>query len=323
MRYVYGMKTFQLLILSLIITLSDVVKAQQSKLQIQSDYTFDTSTALSSRVQPTAATVLQLFRDAGMSPSHHRLTEDEQKKVAAAFRTLPPLHQRTLKSHLRSISFLDNMPNTALTSMVNPGEAHKLFDITFRAEILNQDVSQWLTWKEMTCFDTTGSTFRVSIQAGHLPAFYYVLLHESTHVVDGSLGLSPNDAPDMGQPLPDSLATDFTANIWAGHTIVSSTYKDSLLDRLVFRRGGKPLPIAQARRIYLGLKQTPFVSLYGRSSWQEDLTEYVAVFHFTQKLGQPFTISVRKSNQKVFSYKPMQSALIRKRFNYMSRFYQV
>ena len=315
------MKAVRLHITSLIILLSGVVKAQQAKPTSQPEYPFDSGLTLAARVQPAPATVLQLFRDAGMSPTHHRLTEDEQKKVAAAFGRLPPLHQRTLKSHLGSISFLDNMPNTALTSTANPGEAHKLFNITFRAEILKQDVSQWLTWKELTSFDTTGSTIRVSIQAGHLPAFQYVLLHEATHVVDGALGITPNYESSRGQALPDSLVTDFVVGIWAQHTVVASTYKNSLLDSLVFRRGGKPLPIDQAKRVYQALKQTPFVSLYGRSSWHEDLAEYVSVFHFTQKLGQPFTISVRKGNQEVFSFKPTQSALVRKRFSSMSRFY--
>ncbi|MBD2753094.1 hypothetical protein [Spirosoma validum] len=285
------MKAFKLITLSLVITLSGVVQAQQVKPQGQPDYPLDSSSTLVSRVQPATTTVLQMFRDAGMSPIEHRLTEDEQKKIAAAFSALPPLHQRILKGRLRSINFLDNMPNTALTSTVNPSGTHKLFDITFRAEILNQDVSEWLTWKELTCFDTTGSTLRVSIQAGHLSAFQYVLLHEATHVVDGTLDITPDYALATGQPLPGSLATDFIANVWTQHTVVASAYKSTLLDGIVFRKGGKPLPISQASQIYQALKQTPFVSLYGRSSWHEDLAEYVTVYHFTQTLGQPFTIT--------------------------------
>lgn len=262
-----------------------------------------------------------MFRDAGMSPTEHHLSEKEQSKIITAFATLPPLHQRILKSHLRSINFLDNMPNTALTSTVNPGETHQLFDITFRAEILNQDVSDWLTWKERTCFDSTGSTLRVSIQAGHLDAFLYVLLHEATHVVDGSLGITPKILSQDGQILPDSLVTDFIGGIWTGHTSVATAYKSPLLDSLVYRRGGKPLPIRQARRVYQDLAKSPFVSLYGRSSWHEDLAEYITVYHFTQKLGQPFAIKIQNGKQPVFEYKPMQSALVSKRFKYIARFY--
>ncbi|WP_461040563.1 hypothetical protein [Spirosoma harenae] len=316
-------RQFILSLAILFIALTRAAQAQPVKPTNQPEAPFDSTTTLSARVKPASATVLQMFRDAGMSPTEHRLTQDEQEKVAAAFAALPPLHQRVLKSHLHSINFLDNMPNTALTSTVNPDEAHKLFDITFRAEILHQDASEWLTRKERTCFDTTGSAFQVSIQAGHLSAFLYVLLHESTHVVDGSLGISPDNTVVQNQSLSDSLATDFVKGIWAGHTTPATNYKSPLLDSLVFRRGGKPLPVSQYNRVYQALKQSPFVSLYGRSSWHEDLAEFVTVYHFTQKLGQPFTITVRKGNRELFTYKPMQSALVRKRFKHMARFYSV
>jgi hypothetical protein len=292
-------------------------------------------TAWVDKVQPTSPAVLQMFREAGMSPTEHTLSADEQRIVAAAFANLPPLHQRVLKSHLRSINFLDNMPNTALTSTVDPDEqpgngqaskdpGHKWFDITFRAQILHQDVSEWLTLKERTCFDTTQSPIRVAIRAGHLSAFEYVLLHEATHVVDGALGISPvMPAGNLakGQSLPDSLLTGFTAGVWAGHTVVGSKYQSPLLDSLVFRRGGKPVPAAKALKVYRALQQTPFVSLYARNSWNEDLAECLTIFHFTQKLRQPFEITVRQGNKIIFSYQPVQSARVRNRFKYLSRFY--
>lgn len=48
---------------------------------------------------------------------------------------LPSLHQRTLKAHLRSIIFLDEMPNKALITIINPGALYLLFDIILRATI--------------------------------------------------------------------------------------------------------------------------------------------------------------------------------------------
>ncbi|MDF7814215.1 hypothetical protein P1X16_22740 [Hymenobacter sp. YC55] len=312
----------QLLLLLLVLTLSNGARAQTTSPSKQPDFPFDSTTSLAARVHPPTATVLQLFRDAGMAPTEHSLTAAEQSKVAAAFAALPPLHQRILGSHLRSISFLDNMPNTALTSTVNPGEAHQLFDISFRAEILSQDVSEWLTWKEATCFDTTQSSLRVAIQAGHLNAFLYVLLHEATHVVDGALGITPNSALPAGAFLIDSLATNFVKGSWAGHSTVAAAYKSSLLDGIAFRRGGQLLSVTKAKEAYRALEKTPFVSLYGRNSWNEDLAEYLTVYHFTQKLKQPFTITIRDGNQNVYAYQPMKSRLVSRRFKYMSQFYR-
>lgn len=62
------------------------------------------------------------------------------------------MHEKVLKDHLHSISFMDNMPNTALTSPVETAGVEKMFNITFRAAILNESISEWATWKENTCY---------------------------------------------------------------------------------------------------------------------------------------------------------------------------
>lgn len=143
----------------------------------------DPVSSLESRVTQTPATVLKMFTEAGQpTPTAHTLTAVEQRKLSTAFATLPPLHRRILGERLRSVSFLDGMPNTALTSTVNPEEPYRLFDITIRAAVLGEDVSEFLTQKERTCFDTTGSSLSVSIETGQLDAIVYVLLHEATHV---------------------------------------------------------------------------------------------------------------------------------------------
>lgn len=145
---------------------------------------------LLSRIERTPDYVMKMFRDAAMSPSEHTLTKEEMSIVASAVAALPPLHQRVLKQHLKSISFLDNMPNTALTAPItSDDDSIKLFHITFRAGILHQTISEWVTEKERTCFSGGDSTISVGIEAGFLNALTYVLLHEGTHVVDGSTQL--------------------------------------------------------------------------------------------------------------------------------------
>ena len=121
------------------------------------------------------------------------LTDRDRRSLKAAIDALPPLHRKVLAERLRSINFLDRMPNTALTSTVNRDErVNKVFDITVNASILGQNASEWLTQKERSCFDAAGSRMSVSIDAGtELPALVYVLLHEATHVLDATLHITP------------------------------------------------------------------------------------------------------------------------------------
>jgi len=278
----------------------------------QQRYSVDSTTSLFSRIRQTDTTVLEKFHEAGMNPVEHKLTKAELSIVSKAIDLLPVLHKKILKSHLRSINFLDSMPNTALTSTVNPQDKFKIFDITIRAEILKQNISEWLTEKENTCFDTIGSNIKLLIDGGKMNALAYVLLHETTHIIDGSLDIIPRS---------DTLTSDFTNKIWSGRTIVSAIYQDNILDSLAFRRGGKILSIHNAVDIYTRLKQTPFASLYSRNSWHEDLAEYITIYYFTQRLDQPLRIILKKGNEIIFEYEPMRSELVKERIKRLNYFF--
>ena len=185
-----------------------------------------------------------------------------------------------------------------------------MFDVTIRAAILHEDVSTWLTQKERSCFEASGSPLRVSIEAGKLDAIVYVLLHEATHVVDSCLRITPAFRPGG----PTAPATTFTEGVWAERTISSPPYRHPLLERVSFRAGGRPIPIAQAEAVYAALRQTPFVSLYGSSNWYDDLAEYVALYHLTEVLKQPYRILICNAGRNVFVYEPMRSDLVSARY---------
>jgi hypothetical protein len=292
-----------------------IVIADQKK-QIQHKYGLDPATALPTRVRETPVSVIKMFEDAGMSPRQHQLSPAERLEVEKAFAALPPLHQRVLKDHLRSISFLDDMPNTALTSLVDTASRYPLYDITFRAGILRQNVSEWLTEKEGKCYNVKGLALSVSIAAGTLDAIVYILMHEATHVVDGSLGMIPVSVAG----LKGDKAT-FTTGVWSEQTVLAPRYRHTLLDSTRFRSSGKILSIDSAGSVYRALKRSPFVSLYSTSSAHEDLAEYLAVYYFTQILKQPFQIIIRDKEKNVFVYQPMKSRLVKSRIKYMKVFY--
>jgi len=288
--------------------------------QILHTYGLNPASPFISRVRETPDSVLNMFRDAGMSPKNHVLTEEERLTVEKAFAALPPLHQRVLKEHLRSITFLDNMPNTALTSTVNGKDSYRLYDITVRAEILHQNASEWLTGKERGCFKTQGSSLSISVEAGTLDAIVYVLMHEGTHVVDGALSLLPVNEP--GRKLSESsTANSFIRGVWNEPTIFAKPYRNTMLDSTRFRQGGKVLSINRAEAVYKALEKTPFASLYGTSSQHEDLAEYLTIYHFTQKLQLPFRIIIHDKEKEVFVYEPMKSKLGKSRIKCMKIFY--
>lgn len=214
------------------------------------------------RIQPAPESVFNKFREAGMAPANHTLNETEKYKVLEAFSILPPLHQKILKEHLHSISFMDNMPNTALTSPVETAGETKMFNITFRAEIINETISQWATWKENTYYlKSENNDYEVIIDGGNLDAIIYVLIHEATHIVDAVLNITPH-IDDIDRPVPP---TPFTADVWYKMNEPQENSTNPLLETTRFR-SGKLLPISSALEVYRALQETPFASLYSMAS---------------------------------------------------------
>jgi hypothetical protein len=292
---------FSLLLLFSIIAATPLVSRTQG---------FSADSPLSSRVEKAPESVLATFREAGMSPREHIITPEEGAAVTAAFEEMPPLQQRVLKERLEGISFLDDMPNTALTSTVLSADSVRRYHITFRAAVLHQTISQWITEKENTCFSTDDSSIHVAIEAGSEPAIVYILLHEATHVVDGSLALSDR---------PSGFRRNFTSRVWVGHSTMA--FNDTLLEKNHFRRGGRVYPVSLAASLYAALERTPLVSLYSTSSRNEDLAECLTVYHLTQVLKQPFKVIVTKAGKTVVAYEPVKESRVWQRMRLLAFFY--
>jgi hypothetical protein len=261
--------------------------------------------ALRSRVAPPDQEVLQAYRDSGVpNPTPHTLTDDEWAKVDAAIGALPALHRRVLQQHLRRLSFVDVPPGggNALTRVVDPRAAQKQFDITFRARLLHETLTEFLNGKESAIFEPDRSGQTVTIEAGDSSALAYVLLHEATHVVDGTLGISttPNNR--------------FQAGIWLDRTRLAPPYDRSMIQSTAFRRGPRT-PLAKAQALYQALSRTPFASLYATAAAGEDLAELVAWEQLATQRHQSLAIVVKDARGKIaYRYEPLTSSLVRSRF---------
>jgi hypothetical protein len=289
--------------------------------RVQKNYGLVPGKPLWSRIERTPDHVMKMFRDAGMSPSEHTLTKEEMSIVASAVAALPPLHQRVLKQHLKGISFLDNMPNTALTAPITSNDdSINLYHITFRAGILHQTISEWVTEKERTCFSGGDSAISVGIEAGLLNALTYVLLHEGTHVVDGSTQLLSADTV-AGQPHMNAFTADFSNGIWRNINTHKWPFTDSIVVKSRFRPGGRRYLSTEAIPVYKELVQSPFVSLYSTASWHEDVAELLTVYHLTNVYKQPFRIIIKQNGKVLQQFEPMKSAFVQKRLPLLRRFY--
>jgi hypothetical protein len=267
---------------------------------------FNETTSLRARVGAPSPEILKTFRESGaMSVGPHRLTEAEWKTVDEALAALPRLHRDVLQRHLRRISFVDasSGAGNALTSPAEPACGEALFDLTLRAGLLGESLTVFLNGKEAGLFRADGSRTTVHIEAGEMSAVPYILLHESTHIVDGVLGFSGQKEAAFRKDVWDverskALAARFAANPING----------------IAWRGGARLAINDAGTLYHGLRQTPFVSLYASVAPEEDLAELVAWQQLSARGHTPLTIVVRRADgTTAFEYTPLQASAVRER----------
>jgi hypothetical protein len=218
---------------------------------------------LMTRVGPPSPLALDEFKKAGMGDVRaHTLTATERVKMEAALASLPALNRRVLEKKLHSLAFVDGVPGEG-TGLTSPDAHTGLYDITLRTSLLDEPLSTFLTTKEQRVFTPDDSGLTISVSGTGTDALTYVLLHESTHVVDRSCKIT---SP------PDSRVS---RGIWTALLTMAPQLASSAAANTYFRRGPR-VGIGQAATVYDALAQSPFVSLYATASEQEDFAELVA-----------------------------------------------
>lgn len=239
---------------------------------------------LDTRIGEPDPEIIEIFAGAGASDiSLHELTQEEQALVSRVLSRLPALHRDVLQRHLQQLSFLDLKPGagSALTSRVGLDETSTQFDITLRANLLDESLTTFLNTKEARLFEDDGSGFSIEFDAGETDALTYILLHEASHIVDLVMGLTDDDEGP------------FRAGIWDGARSIAAPYASSLAAKSPFR-GQEPIPLAQSPDFYESLRQSPFLSSYATAAASEDLAELFAWQQLESRLEQSLALVRRQ-----------------------------
>jgi hypothetical protein len=264
---------------------------------------FDEKTkVLLGRIGPPSKKVIQEFEQAGMKGiRYHEVTDAERAKIGAALASLPDLHQRILFEHLDRLSFLDGMPGEG-TALTAPSGNVGSYSITLRASIIDESLSDFLTAKERRLFSAVKDGPEVTVTAEGQNALPFILLHESTHVVDNSFGIRRG----LSHPL--------IVQIWKGSHDLKEPYSSSLVASTGFR-GQSKIPVDHAQSIYDAMEKSPFVSLYSTAAASEDIAELVAWYQEGQYFNAGVVIEISTAQGKTIKrYKPLEFPRVVERY---------
>lgn len=278
-----------------------------------SSYQFDPSSPLIDRVALPSAALLRALREYDNNDSYtsYEPTPAERSLLQRYLALLPAHYEKVLDQRLVGIYFVNGFMGSGMTDYVLDANGELYFNLILNPETMRHDASEWLTYRESTCFadaSRTGRRMAVNVDCGNeYTGLLYVLLHEGAHMIDYLDHATPYVDWSMQALGRSPSSTPFSSRIWRTYAKPRTRFDFPLRGGLHFYGLGAKLPIARAASLYRGLARSPFVSLYGSTNWAEDFAEYVTWYYWTQALHQPYTIQLLQDGKIAFEYAPMKS----------------
>lgn len=226
----------------------------------------------------------------------YELSELEKKTLNDELAKLPGLTQKILKERTVGIYFVKNLWGSGITDYIINSNGEIYTFIAINPALFKMNLGDWLSNRDSSCFIKDNFDYEIRFKVPEkATAIQGVLLHETTHVVDYVLKITPypeNGFSEYNRKIKP-LST-FTDNIWRG--ITSSCYDNTFIlrDKITFYgfNHGPMIKMSEAVTVYSQLESTPFISLYGSQSWAEDVAEYVMYYQLTKQFKTELSMQI-------------------------------
>ncbi len=291
-------------------------------------YHFDPSSPLSARIKPAPDFVIAFWSqtDKATDYASYTPTDAEKGMIGGYLSKLPRHFKDVLQQRLVAVYFIENLLGSGVTDYVLDDRENVYVVMLFNPAALKTDISTWMTFRENSIFIGDDPAVQIKINCGtQYSGFLYSLVHESAHAVDYAKLYTPYPEKQIKTIKQiKKTRTPFTEDVWIDMHTPRASYDFNARNSLTFygADGGPKTSIRDAPQIYKQLSETPFVSLYGSTSWAEDFADFVMFYHLTQVLKQPYEIQLTEKSGSVRVFKPMDSPLVQKRFPIVQKFYE-
>lgn len=292
-----------------------------------SSYEFNSAARLIERVKPIPDFVLEEIKklDARDDYRNYELSPPEKKELQRYIELLPPRYKKVMRERLIGIYAVSPFMGAGLTDWVMDDNGEMYAIMIINPDVMKKTISQWLTYREESCFISDTKELRISVDAGTAySALMYFLLHESAHIVDYVEHHTPYVEPPLKAIAKFSVAErPFARGIWKEYAKPENASDIPLRKDITFYglSNGPKIPLSKAKEFYQAFAQSPFVTLYASQSWAEDFADSAFVYHLTQKLHQPYRIVLKKNGKEILNYSPQNNEIIHRRFRYFDSFY--
>jgi hypothetical protein len=270
---------------------------------------FNPESSLADRVIPAPGFILTYLKNMDKRDDYEVYTPTDKE------------HKKVLKKRLVGIYFIKNFLGSGMADFVLDKKETIYCNLFINSATLQNDISSWMTLRENSCFSEEdpekADAIRIVQDCGNeYTGFMYILLHETTHVVDYVCSITPYVSNAIKEIFKKKhVHTRFTQDVWDTYYTPVKEYDYELRPEITFygMGGGPKISKKDAETLYRRCGETPFASVYGSQNWSDDLAEFVTWHHYTGVLNQPYEIRIYQGDVLMHTFKPMEREKVRQR----------
>lgn len=226
-------KTVHVFLISLIISviLSSCVSQKQEDLFIKvksipaknySSYSFNPDSTLLSRVRDTPDFILDYLKNMDTVDYYtsYTPTSEEMDLIEEYLDLLPPLNRKIMKEKLLGIYFVSNFTGSGMADYAVDDDRNIYTLLFLNPDTLKVRINEWMDYRENTSFIEENDEIRIEVECGNnYLALLYILLHESTHIVDYINSITPYTEWTSSQIRKEhvNMNNKFIKGIWTGY----------------------------------------------------------------------------------------------------------
>ena len=283
------------------------------------NYVFDKNASIADRIKVAPDFVLENLKKNKVFGNYsvYVPSNDEKKLVEEYFDLLPKLNRDVLTAKLIGIYFINDYDGGGSTGWVMDKNNDMYVYMVINSVLLKENISHWLTYRENNCFYPAD---KIVVNCGKkYKGLLYGLLHESNHVVDLELGVTPYLSEEVRYLKKlKNKKTQFTKDIWLKYRNPCEEYDFMGRSNLTYYT---KLRVPFNKTYYVNLSKSPFVSLYGSQNWAEDFADMATFYYLTQILKQPYEIKILEGDNATTVF-PMLSDKVKDRFKTFESLYK-
>jgi hypothetical protein len=278
------------------------------------------SVPVSARIQKMPPDMLKVLQDYDQSIGMRRsdqyvarmATVQELALINSYIALLPYSYQNIFNKKLLAVYLVDGLSGAGLTDWVIDRDGHTYYYQVFNSSLLKVSLDDWLTYKENAYFESSVTSPAIRVQTNTAyKALMYGLLHEGAHIVDFELGVTPFMDPLHRRLNGRAKETSaFTDAVWLQRTQPATRYEFKRRGDLnvygEFANKGL-LPRYELAEMFSQLIQTPFVTFYSGTSWNEDFADSMTYQLIEKRLGGAVSVDLVSQGKIIEHYEPVKT----------------